>query len=497
MVRYFDNFKQYSASTVARDHRSLYDSFHFPCSSNTYIPNERLRMLRDSIANGVFEMGLVEECELRLQDKLLSLQSWEYPIGGSESQLLDLHVNPLIIDEICTLCKTLYNTAVVMQKDALPFSPILCKNAKSEYRLDLRSHGHDFVVFASECKGVDASHFNCLIQGLQMASDASIYMRRHTNSDPSDCSTPGVIVYADIVQFFGVYLVDDFPVVVFLSPPLTYTNIEGRRQISRALFSCAKYIHESAQLLANVQYTGAQPLRFDIKKLFFKLMRNSPKDDSDMVASNLISNVCSSIDRMMYVYGKIAVIEECVRYIAFPIGLMRIPTKDPDDAFAAVIEQVNIYFRTTPTPRSSLVVFPFLHGWRNDRPPPSHTDQYIEQLTRAIDILNAAEVAHMDLYPSNIMWQISSDNNLEMQIIDFEDAVLFGSKVMFIEILKRDLRYPPMEARALQFASKYHNMWYLVCVSSWLKESEPDTDFSEFMRLHYKDISQQVLNDYV
>lgn len=163
----------------------------------------RLRNLRDSIQSGVFEVGVVEECELRLLETLLSLQSWGYPEGGSKSTLLDPHVNRVILDEIMRHTKTSHNTSLSLRKDALPFRTVLCKSAKSEYRLDFKTHGQDFVLFATECKGVDASHFDCLIQALEITADSALHMNRATSLNSSDCAVPGLIVYADIIRFFG------------------------------------------------------------------------------------------------------------------------------------------------------------------------------------------------------------------------------------------------------------------------------------------------------
>jgi hypothetical protein len=94
-----------SASSIMVKNPSLYDPFLFPCSSNSYIPNNRLKELRDSIEKGNFSIPRLEDCDLNLQSNFMYLQSWASPQEeqGSESLILDPYVNSVVLDEIARI----------------------------------------------------------------------------------------------------------------------------------------------------------------------------------------------------------------------------------------------------------------------------------------------------------------------------------------------------------------------------------------------------------
>jgi serine/threonine protein kinase len=135
-----------------------------------------------------------------------------------------------------------------------------------------------------------------------------------------------------------------------------------------------------------------------------------------------------------------------------------------------------------------VVSFPLLRkeeGWSNNKPLESHAQAYINELGRAVSVLNDAEVAHMDLRPSNIMWRLDPDDDskVQMQIIDLEDAERFGHPIRLWEVLKEDVRYPVSpEAIGPMRASACHNEWFFKAVSAWAVDTFYSS-FAEFMRL--------------
>lgn len=500
VTTYFNKFQKLSASQIQSKSPSLYDPFLFPCSSNSYIPNDRLRKLRDSIASGDFLASALEDSDLNLQSKLMYLQSWEFPSGGSESELLDPYVNSVVLDEIVRLLNRSSDSSVVKIKDAVPFVPVMCKSVKSEYRLDYVTRERAFILFTTECKGSEASQFICLIQGLEMAADAAIYMSRSTALHYKDCSIPGILVYADIVQFYGVYLIEDVPVIVYLTPPLSYSNVESRKIIVRAIFACAEYLRESIRLLDSTVFNddiSLRQLQFSDEYYFYKPIKTGAKIHSSesVQYSGRVSASFISLERIMHLYQRVSVGENSSKYILFPSGLLRIP-HDACEEFTLIIRKIHTYFQCGSLNLVPVIIFPHLEGWSSAKPPPEQGKEYIQLLTEAVDALNTAEVAHMDLRPANIMWRITAEKGMQLQIVDFEDAVLFGCKIRHIEDLKNDVwrQYPPMENEELHYASNYHNFWFLMCISEWIAAdvtSPRDASFEEFMRLHRARVVQK------
>lgn len=142
---------EFSASVIAHQkNRHLYESFLLPCSSNTFIPNERLRILRNLIADETIDSQLCEDINLHLQEVLLSLRTWKYPSGGSESVLLD-PLCSLILNQIMRNApESEYKSYMSVMKDNFFFKPVMCKNAKSEHRIDYNKNGKKYVLFTSE-----------------------------------------------------------------------------------------------------------------------------------------------------------------------------------------------------------------------------------------------------------------------------------------------------------------------------------------------------------
>jgi Ser/Thr protein kinase RdoA (MazF antagonist) len=56
-------------------------------------------------------------------------------------------------------------------------------------------------------------------------------------------------------------------------------------------------------------------------------------------------------------------------------------------------------------------------------------ESYLKQIFSAIEIMNTAEVCHLDLRPSNVMWRSVSEENVEIRVIDSEDSVVFGEVI--------------------------------------------------------------------
>eukprot|EP01006_Ploeotia_vitrea_P053213 TRINITY_DN67767_c0_g1_i11.p1 TRINITY_DN67767_c0_g1~~TRINITY_DN67767_c0_g1_i11.p1 ORF type:complete len:597 (+),score=-62.83 TRINITY_DN67767_c0_g1_i11:80-1870(+) len=486
LPKLFEKFNNRSASALnLKGNRKLYDIFLQPCSPNSFIPNERLRNFRDQIISREFDKDC-QDIDYKLQCQLRTLSSWENPDGGSETILLDRCVNKVIMDMIN---KTLNISGCSVANDTAKdiIKTVMCKSVKSEYRIQYTTNSQIYILFTSEAKGIDDSHFMCLIQALEIAGDSAIHLSRNIDMDYNNCSIPGIIVYGDKVQFYGVYLVDQhFPVVVLLSPPLSYTNVDDRKQIISGILVAVEFIKKSIELIEISPRITMKNLFLNYDGMFFKPIRcdNKDKDEDDQTFKTSISSSFINVERIMYMYEKIHQQERSKDFILFPVGLMRLPDNINEDYLKPITAQMKEHFHESLIqPNTPVMIFPKLTEYSNSKPDITNknlVDKYIDALTIAVNILNNAGVAHMDLRHSNIMWLYNSEeNSIDLKVIDFEDAVLFNSQVRFPDILKNDIRYPPMDISELEYASSYHNNWFLNSIELWLEDT---TDiFLEFM----------------
>jgi hypothetical protein len=97
-------------------------------------------------------------------------------------------------------------------------------------------------------------------------------------------------------------------------------------------------------------------------------------------------------------------------------------------------------------------------------------------LSIAINVLNLANIAHLDLRPANIMWrEIKGQefSQVELQLIDFEDAVLFDypipTEFVKVVVTNCDARYPfkPGDEKTQQLANANHNLFFYEAVKHW------------------------------
>jgi hypothetical protein len=85
----------------------------------------------------------------------------------------------------------------------------MCKSAKSEHRLEYNNNGVSIVLMVSEAKGNNASRNECLTQAIEIGADSAIYLNRSSNMECDNCSIPGIAVFSYMVQFNGLYFVEN------------------------------------------------------------------------------------------------------------------------------------------------------------------------------------------------------------------------------------------------------------------------------------------------
>lgn len=194
-------------------------------------------------------------------------------------------------------------------------------------------------------------------------------------------------------------------------------------------------------------------------------------------------------------------------FVLFPAGTVSIPTTENDlqellmrecreNGFKTDIEML---FRkhdgkivVSPCP---VLLFPKLVGWSKERPPTHLRNKYRDKLRRAINALNSAGIAHLDLRPDNIMWK-EDNGDVSVRLIDFDDAYPFEYVIPedYVSMMAGDInkRYPFAlgDERHKQVAKAEHNEFFYKTVEKWLNEDSlvPTADI-------YPDVSTLALEE--
>lgn len=205
--------------------------------------------------------------------------------------------------------------------------------------------------------------------------------------------------------------------------------------------------------------------------------------------------------RIMNIYYRLSEIQDSDHFFLFPTGVVTVPADDISEniEFRSILVSAvcGEYFPDLASSMTHrpLIAFEFLRkvdGWRNDRPSSAYVDSYLNNISKAIDIMNSAGVAHLDLRPRNIMWRplgiTNASGDVEIKIIDFEDGAIFGSLVPppFVKhvISVADTRYPFDQSSNEQYevVNQNHNNFFSFVIKGWLSSSSGiEYDFDDFM----------------
>jgi hypothetical protein len=491
-----------SASDIAqKNYRSIYDVFGLPCSPYSYIPNERLRMLVDTYETLSKQDVNEDVCKFEhsLRQNLKSLHTWKYSTGGSESNISDPNLSKFLSMINTRVSEDVVDTAVL--KDKLPFSLVLAKNSsKPEHRIQWG----DYVIIASEAKGVEHSAYQALIQGLELGGDAAVNMWRRGLSTEL-AVVPVVLSFSHSLCICAVYLIPDcYPVIVELSPALSYLTLEGRCCIARWGIVLAQFAVQTVGILKLSQVNRMNremPLGLYIAtEIFFKPLREYCKAGTDFPECTLDSGsrLRTNLELIMLVYNRIHVVQDASELFLFPLGVVSYPSTESmshDTRIRHVMDTCIClhfhYHKQLVKDGCPVIVYDKLsreRGWSNDKPSEDVVNSYIECVIKAVGVLNAAGVAHMDLRPANILWcREESGTDVRIQVIDLEDAVPFGFYIRSSDTLREDTRYPVFEAdeRILIPAVAPHNDWFCETVASWARQSEFN-EYSSYMAANFR-----------
>lgn len=154
----------------------------------------------------------------------------------------------------------------------------------------------------------------------------------------------------------------------------------------------------------------------------------------------------------------------------------------------AVLHCITKFFTKSNGESDPCLIFSFLEGWCNTRPDDDHCEAYIKQLRKVVNILNFTGVVHTDLRPANIMWNPfnnhDGDRNVQLQVIDFKDALMVGSGVHeeLAPEYSKDVLYPikrGSDCKAIRAKVEFNN-FFMDAIEAWLNRSK-EKEFVRFM----------------
>jgi hypothetical protein len=402
------------------------------------------------------------------------------------------------------------------------------------YTKDRRS----MLVAAGVVRGFSAPMRYCELELHAVSGSACLELSRR-GLGRADCVVPGIGMAGRNVQFFATYLLSGtFPVMVALTPELCLTGTT-REQMEIATW-CARvadFALQTTQLIRTPHPESPLPR----PRVALNMRQYFPKPLSDDCLSVPVANTddvrpdyttaCVRLQRIMEVYQRLheaalsSAYESDRDLVLFPEGVVTVPgphASGGSDGIKNLLIRTcqEAGFRVRGYDCRPVMLFPRLSpndGWTTHKPSPNLVAAYVQHLRRAVHLLTRAGVAHLDLHPRNIMWRRvhPSIPTLEMRLVDFEDARLFGTIIPNRYVSLCDRRYPFSEGqrqmayrweRAAEAAAAstatdraqflrlreppaqhinacaYHNDFFLDAVAKWVQSST--ADFSDYMGTH-------------
>jgi hypothetical protein len=463
-----------SSSELAKLSRKYYNIFSLPCPSNAcYMPNKRFQSLMEAAKRTSPDDELIfREAELTLRSGMLSCDTWQNPLGGSETKISDLNIQHYL----SLIVRLAQPGDISLQSGLQKVAKRMVGSGKAEPRIV----SGNFIMIGNEAEGLDSSQYQAIAQGFQIGADAALALRLEGRLDLDHCAVPVVLGFSDSIQIYGVYLLpESVPVFAPLSSACSYLTLEGRRCLARSAIALSKFALTTASLLRNRPSLPTNPLQPFIlsNSLFFKPIISEFHLSSG--TDSLGTHRRSSLDYVMNIYRELSLQEGATYYILFPLGLLSFPEEDLPlfSAGRTFIEKKLKKFFSLKLDSGQgtypIIVFDLLPPpWTNKKPPHDHCEAYLSSLEAAVNVMDRAQVVHMDLRPANIMWRVADDGSIEMFIIDFEDALTNDSLFRASKWIASDSRYPFPRPGTVR-VSAVHNRWFLVAVSSWARNSQP------------------------
>jgi hypothetical protein len=495
-----------SASKITSGY--TYDPFAHVCCAGTYVSNTRIQRLIDAEA-GLSELEIAVAVE-RMKDFILSTDTFGPIRKGSETAIVDVNLQRLLKEFVKP-----FGTLSCEKKDVSASDIYMASGMSPEHSIyGIEQVGYDQVLVGAEVKGTEASIRECYAQLIALSANSCLHMFR-CKLPREDCVVPGIAMAGNTCQFLATYLIgESFPVVVALSDLLEVNGpIVQRREIARWMHKLFTFAAETITLLQRrtlLPMALTAEIDLDIKAHFFKPISVAPKISGRVGNHNRIGTLKSP--RTTYLNDIMTCYQQLFKAnipgqdsskardtILFPHGVITVPRKSISETTAlrkCLMRTITKFFQPMNYSNCPLIVYPMLSegdGWTNGKPPAALCELYLAKLRLAVDLLNAARVAHLDLRPENVMWRRVTDIDcacgsigIELKVIDFEFALMFGQVVpkLFVDSIlnTKDRRYPFTEADRSRpvLANKLHNDFFLHAISEWLR-SKYSRGFSDYM----------------
>jgi hypothetical protein len=398
------------------------------------------------------------------------------------------------------------------------------------YTKDRRS----MLVAAGVVRGFSAPMRYCELELHAVSGSACLELSRR-GLRRADCVVPGIGMAGRNVQFFATYLLSGtFPVMVALTPELCLTGATREQmEIATWCVRVADFTLQTTQLIRTAHPESPLPRA----RVALNMRQYFPKPLSDDCLSVPVANtddvrpdyttVCVRLQRIMEVYQRLheaalsSANESDKDLVLFPEGVVTVPgphASGGSDSIKKLLIRTcqEAGFRVRGYDCRPVMLFPRLSpndGWTTHKPSPDLGAAYAQHLRRAVHLLNRAGVAHLDLHPRNIMWRCVDPNipAIEMRLVDFEVARLFGTIIPNRYVSLCDRRYPfSKEQRQMAYrceraaegaastatdtaqllrlrepptqhiiACAYHNDFFLQAVAKWIQSST--ADYSDYM----------------
>lgn len=521
-------FEQPSVSvSQISDAGDVYDVFSTVSQAGAFIPNQRLVDL--------LQYTIVDDLAVHhLKDRILLEIDFSEAFFGTQRDTVDTNLQNLLMlikDADCKISSLLEVTQCSFSKES-DFN-VLAKSCSHGRCISVTGEP-SIVLIGSEAKGFDASIRCCYPRCFTVTGNATLHLKR-MGLKVEDCVVPSVIMAGDVIQFVAVYLVrPHFPILVSLSDCLLLNNHEQLLEIAVWCLRLRSFAEDTMEKLRtdtipNV-YLSVAHAELDIGRYFFKplkyngqiLSQRRYKSEISYDGSQSIpSSMEIGVTRIFYIFRVYELLRQTFVArnsrgdefpILFPEGLITIPsstTKCSKALRTKIIERCEKFFPAlvhtdmgSAVDFQPLILFQHLNSclWRQDKPTTKTLrDLYIAELACAVEMLNQAGVAHMDLHPANILWRSATsttlsdectvadvvENTLHIKIIDFEDAVIFGDTINIEWVAtiadKHIYRYPFAACSLIHnhVAEKWNNDFFLEAIKLWIYSQT--RSFSEVM----------------
>jgi hypothetical protein len=501
---------------------SYYDAFAHVTGHGGYLSNSRMRRL--------VEHKVDQTRVLVLQAELIPHISYldTYPFQPTRADAALSETNLLIL--LHSIVNSTSGKAIAMRRHTDANDKLhLTQLPYPAHAIYTKDHNSTLLA-AGVVRGFSAPMRYCELELHAVSGSACLELSRR-GLGRADCVVPGIGMAGRNVQFFATYLLSGtFPVMVALTPELRLTGtMQEQMEIATWCVRVADFAFQTAQSIPTAQPTSRASVVLNMAQYFPKPLSDDclavPVANAAAVRPDY-STACVRLQRIMEVYQRLheaalsSANESDRDLVLFPEGVVTVPgphADGSDDIKNLLIRSCGeAGFRVRDYDCRPVMLFPRLFpsdGWTTAKPPPELRAVYVQHLRRAVQLLNLAGVAHLDLRPSNIMWRRVDPSipSVEMRLVDFADAQLFDTIIPNRYVSLCDRRYPFSEqqreaACSCERAAKatagtttdrtrflllraqptqhivacaHHNAFFLDAVAGWVQSSA--RDFSAYM----------------